>query len=47
MKDKKEEIEEIFLKLTDENQKVINLVAKGMEIAQENAEAEKHIPRID
>lgn len=47
MENKKEEIEEIFLKLTDENQKVINLVAKGMEIAQENAESEKHIPRID
>lgn len=45
--DKQNEIEEIFNKLTDDNKQVINMVAKGMQIAQENAEANKHIPKID
>lgn len=45
--DEKENIEEIFNQLTDDNKQVINMVAKGMQIAQENAEANKHIPKID
>lgn len=36
MKEKEEEIKEIFNKLTDENKGIINMVAKGMELAQNN-----------
>lgn len=36
MKEKEEEIKEIFNKLTDENKDIINMVAKGMELAQNN-----------
>ena len=31
-----EEMKEIFNKLTDENKDIINMVAKGMELAQNN-----------
>lgn len=36
MKEKEEEIKELFNKLTDENKDILNMVAKGMQIAQEN-----------
>ena len=36
MKEKEEEIKEIFNKLTDQNKDIINMVAKGMELAQNN-----------
>ena len=36
MKEKEEEIKAIFENLTDENKDIINMVAKGMQIAQEN-----------
>ena len=36
MQEKQEEMKEIFNKLTDENKDIINMVAKGMQIAQEN-----------
>lgn len=42
-----EKIEEIFNQLTEDNKQVINMVAKGMQIAQENAEMQKHTPKID
>lgn len=45
MEDKKE-IEEIYNNLTDENKDILNMVAKGMEIAQ-NQNNENHIPHID
>lgn len=32
----KEELKEIYEKLSDKNKEVINLIAKGMEVAQEN-----------
>lgn len=35
---KQEEMEEIFNNLTEENKNILNLVAKGMEIAQEKGE---------
>ena len=40
MKERKEEMEEIFNKLTEENKDILNMVAKGMEIAQENKKEE-------
>lgn len=46
MKDKKE-IKKLYDKLSEENKNVINMVAQGMMIAQNNKENEKHIPRID
>lgn len=46
-KENQEKIEKIFNQLTEENKDVLNMVAKGMKIAQDNAEVEKHIPRID
>lgn len=36
MQERKEEIEEIFNNLTEENKDILNMVAKGMQIAQEN-----------
>lgn len=33
--DEKEEIKEIFDELTEENKEILNMVAKGMQIAQE------------
>ena len=33
--DEKEEIKEIFNELTEENKEILNMVAKGMQIAQE------------
>ena len=45
--EKKEEIKEVFDKLSDDNKDVLTMVANGMKIAQENAEMEKHIPKID
>lgn len=45
--EKKQEMEDIFNQLTEDNKEVLNMVAKGMKIAQENMEKEKHIPRID
>lgn len=45
--EKKQEIKEIYDKLTEDNKQVINMLANGMKIAQENAEMEKHIPKID
>ena len=47
MEKDQEKIEEIFDQLTDDNKEVINMVAKGMKIAQENAEISKHVPKID
>lgn len=35
MEEKKEEIKEIFENLTEENKDILNMVAKGMQIAQE------------
>lgn len=40
MKEKEEEIKEIFNKLTDENKDIINMIAKGMELAQNNERKE-------
>ena len=34
--EKENEMEQIFNNLTEDNKKIINLVAKGIEIAQEN-----------
>ena len=36
MQEKQEEMKEIFKKLTEENKDILNMVAKGMQIAQEN-----------
>ena len=36
MEERKEEMQEIFNNLTDENKDILNMVAKGMQIAQEN-----------
>lgn len=36
MKERKEEMEKIFKNLTEENKDILNMVAKGMQIAQEN-----------
>lgn len=36
MEEKKEEIKVLYDTLTEENKEVLNLVAKGMQIAQEN-----------
>lgn len=36
MKERKEEMEKLFNNLTEENKDIINMVAKGMVIAQEN-----------
>lgn len=40
MKEKEEEIKAIFENLTDENKDIINMVAKGMELAQNNERKE-------
>ena len=40
MQEKQEEMKEIFNKLTDENKDIINMVAKGMELAQNNERKE-------
>ncbi len=45
--EKKQEIKDIYDKLSEDNKQVINMLANGMKIAQENAEMEKHIPKID
>ena len=37
MQEKQEEMKEIFNNLTDENKDILNMVAKGMQIAQENS----------
>ena len=34
--EEKEEIKQIYDNLTDENKEVLNLLAKGMQVAQEN-----------
>ena len=36
MQEKQEEMEKIFKNLTEENKDILNMVAKGMQIAQEN-----------
>lgn len=36
MEERKEEMQEIFNNLTEENKDILNMVAKGMQIAQEN-----------
>ena len=36
MQEKQEEMEKIFKNLTDENKDILNMVAKGMELAQNN-----------
>ena len=36
MEQKQEEMKEIFNNLTEENKDILNMVAKGMQIAQEN-----------
>lgn len=36
MKERKEEMEKLFNNLTEENKDILNMVAKGMQIAQEN-----------
>lgn len=36
----KEEVKELYNKLTDENKQVVNLIAKGMIVAQENVKKE-------
>lgn len=36
MQEKQEEMKEIFNNLTEENKDILNMVAKGMQIAQEN-----------
>lgn len=40
MKEKEEEIKAIFENLTDENKDIINMLAKGMELAQNNERKE-------
>lgn len=40
-KNKQEEMEQIFNNLTEENKNILNLVAKGIEVAQENKEGSK------
>ena len=40
MKEKEEEIKAIFENLTEENKDIINIVAKGMELAQNNERKE-------
>ena len=37
---KEKEVKELFNKLTDENKQVVNLIAKGMIVAQENVKKE-------
>lgn len=37
----KEDVKEIYNNLTEENKEVLNLLAKGMQIAQENGKEEK------
>lgn len=37
---KEEEMKEIFNELTEENKTVINMIAQGMQIAQNNSESE-------
>ena len=41
MQEKEEEMKEIFNNLTDENKDIIKMVAKGMELAQNNERKEK------
>lgn len=40
-----EEIKQIYDNLTDDNKKIINMVAQGMAIAQ--SQNDNHIPHID
>ena len=40
MQEKQEEMKEIFNKLTDKNKDIINMVAKAMELAQNNERKE-------
>ena len=40
MKEKEEEMKEIFKNLTEENKDILNMVAKGMELAQNNERKE-------
>ena len=47
MEDDKEEIKEIYNNLTEENKDILNMVAKGMKIAQNTEQIIQHIPRID
>ena len=42
MKEKEEEIKAIFENLTEENKDIINMVAKGMELAQNNERSIKN-----
>lgn len=42
MKEKEEEIKAIFENLTEENKDIINMVAKGMELAQNNERSNKN-----
>lgn len=41
------EMDEVFNKLSEENQKVLNIVAKGMEIAQQEKEVRKDAKTIN
>ena len=36
MEEKKEELKQVFDNLTEENKDILNMVAKGMQIAQES-----------
>lgn len=38
MEEKQKQMEQIFNNLTEENKNILNLVAKGIEVAQENKE---------
>lgn len=40
-----EKMEEIYNKLTDENKDILNMVAKGMEIAQKGDTKDENIKR--
>lgn len=42
----KNQIEDIYNELTEENKDILNMVAKGMQIAQMQ-NADSHIPHID
>ena len=44
--EEKTDIKEIFNELTEENKDILNMIAKGMTIAQ-NQVNDNHIPHID
>lgn len=47
--EEKEELKGIYEKLTEENKSILNMVAQGMEIAQQNPNTEilKDIPKAN